>query len=222
MRLGKFITFEGGEGSGKSTQSKLLCEWLENNDIQTCWTREPGGTPAAEILREVILSGAASPFGAEFEVLMFYAARMDHVNQLIIPKLNKRDWVICDRFYDSTTAYQTASGGASKAFIDSVHNICLQGFKPDLTFIFDIDPEIARDRVLSRAALRGETVLDRFESEGMDFHKTVREQFQQIGLENADRCHIIDAEQPIELMQQQVQEIVKTTFLTYEISGLNA
>lgn len=212
MPTGTFITFEGGEGSGKSTQSKMLFDTLKSNGRSVIWTREPGGTKAAEIIRHVILSGIAKEIGAEAEAILFYAARMDHVNTLIKPALENGTHVICDRFFDSTTAYQMAASGVSEDFLNILHDTSLDDFKPDLTFIFDIDPAVAKIRVMARDQKENTSVSDRFESEDLAFHQEVRRCFQNIALNNPDRCRLVDAEQDQQELHSEILDLMNARF----------
>lgn len=218
VQKGRFITFEGGEGSGKSTQSKLLVEAINNANLgfNAIWTREPGGTKVAEILREVILSGNIKQFGAKVETLLFYAARMDHVDNLIKPALEQGDWVICDRFYDSTTAYQMAASGVDKIWLEALRLICLEDFKPDLTFLIDLDYETAQHRVKHRSRLKQDEKsphpTDRFEEEGKIFHEKVLQAFRDIASADWERCYTIDGNQDISAIQGMIFSIIENKF----------
>ena len=188
---GRFITLEGGEGAGKSAQARRLAERLRARGIETVLTREPGGTPHAERLRELILSGALRQLGPEAEAIAFSAARIDHLDALIAPALARGAWVISDRFADSTRAYQGAAGKLEPEFILRLERIAVGDRRPDLTLMLDIDPALG----LGRAAARRGTHegADRFESEGLDFHRTLRGAFLAIALEEPQRCAVIDA-----------------------------
>jgi len=190
QRKGRLITFEGGEGSGKSTQVKRLVTRLAGQGIETLATREPGGSPGAERLREVILSGAVKPFGPEAEALMFAAARIDHVEKTIMPALNEGCFVVCDRYIDSTRAYQGASGAVSKAFVDALEKAVTADAMPDLTIVLDLD--VAEG--LRRAGLRrADAATDRFEAEGTAFHEKVRQAFLAMAASDPLRFVVIDA-----------------------------
>jgi dTMP kinase len=187
---GRFITLEGGEGAGKSVQARELAHRLVGLGLNVVLTREPGGSPHAEALRKRILSGEAAEFGAAGEALLFSAARIDHVDRTIEPALASGQWVVSDRFADSTRAYQGAAGRLSKAFIARLECVALAGCKPDLTLVLDLPPE----RGLARAALRrGGAGSDRFEREGLAFHQTLREAFLSIAQAEPERCVVIDA-----------------------------
>jgi dTMP kinase len=193
-RRGRFITLEGGEGAGKSTQAKLLAEKLSTLGLSVVVTREPGGSPGAEALRDIILSGKAEPFGPAGEAILFSAARIDHIDRLIAPALGRGAWVISDRFADSTRAYQGAAGKLDPALIASLERVAVGDVRPDLTLILDL----AVDKGLARAAARrGEKgAMDRFEREGAAFHETLRRAFLDIARAEPIRCAIIDADNP--------------------------
>ena len=202
VRRGRFITLEGGEGAGKSTQAKLLAQRLEPLGVSVVLTREPGGSPGAEALRDVILSGKAAPFGPAGEALLFSAARIDHIDRTIAPALNRGAWVISDRFADSTRAYQGAAGKLDPALIASLERVAIGDVRPDLTLILDLTVE----KGLARAAARlgeGEK-KDRFEREGAAFHETLRQAFLDIARAEPGRCAIIDADKP----QQEVAQAI--------------
>jgi dTMP kinase len=191
---GRFITLEGGEGTGKSTQAQLLAQRIEQMGIPVVVTREPGGSPGAEALRDVILSGKAAPFGPAGEAILFSAARIDHIDHTIAPALKSGAWVISDRFADSTRAYQGAAGKLAPALIASLERVAIGDVRPDLTLILDLPTE----KGLSRAAARrGKTeTADRFEREGAAFHKTLRQAFLDIARAEPERCAVIDADKP--------------------------
>src|SRR6202047_191648 len=158
---GKFITFEGGEGTGKSTQAGLLANKLESLGLSVLLTREPGGSPGAEIIRHVLLSGAAKPFGPEVEAMLFAAARDDHVQCTILPALESGKWVICDRFADSTRVYQGILGRVDLRLIKGLERVSIGGLAPDLTIILDVPVEVGLERTKLR---RGDSTPDRFEA----------------------------------------------------------
>ena len=190
---GRFITFEGGEGTGKSTHATLLADRLKALGIGVVLTREPGGSPGAEIIRHILLSGAAKPLGPEAEAILFAAARDDHVRTTIEPALARGDWVICDRFIDSTRVYQGTLGHVDPQLIRALERVTVGDLKPDLTFILDVPAEVGLARAQQR---RGEGQADRFEAESLAFHEELREAFRLIALTESDRCVIIDATQP--------------------------
>jgi dTMP kinase len=195
---GRFITFEGGEGGGKSTHTKLLVEKLQSFGIDTVLTREPGGSPGAEIIRHVLLSGAAKPLGAETEAILFAAARDDHIRNTIAPALDAGKWVICDRFMDSTRVYQGALGNVDLKLIRGLERVTVGDTVPDLTFVLDVPAEVGLRRATER---RGGAAADRFESEEIGFHETLRSAYAKLAELEPQRCVLIDATQSIEAVQ---------------------
>jgi dTMP kinase len=187
---GRFITFEGGEGSGKSTQIKTLAAHLEAAKLRTIVTREPGGSPGAEIIRHLVLSGMGKLLGADAETLLFAAARDDHVHTVIKPALNQGLWVLCDRFSDSTRVYQGRLGKVAPAVLNAMQRVTIGDLKPDLTVILDVPVEIGMARA---AARRGNGAPDRFEAEDVKFHQELRDAYRQIAAEEPQRCVLIDA-----------------------------
>ena len=171
---GHFITFEGGEGSGKSTHAATLAQRLKSVGQNVVLTREPGGSTGAEIIRHILLSGIAKPLGAETEAILFAAARDDHVRNTILPALNSGTWVICDRFIDSTRVYQGALGNVDQRLIRSLERVTVGPAVPELTFILDVPAQIGLARAKNR---RGKTEADRFEAESMEFHEKLREAY---------------------------------------------
>ena len=206
-KRGVFITLEGGEGAGKSTQIRRLDEKLQSLGIDTLLTREPGGTPGAEAIRHVILSGFAEQFGADVEAMLFSAARSDHVTHVIKPALEGGKLVICDRFFDSTRVYQGASGKVDMAFLKSLEKIACEDAWPDLTLILDLDPEEG----MRRAGTRREEGVepDRFEKENMDNQKLRRDAFRKIVEDEPERCVLIDANGSEEKVAQRIWEAVE-------------
>jgi dTMP kinase len=204
---GKFITFEGGEGSGKSTQAKLLAEKLRALGVGVKLTREPGGSPAAEVIRHILLSGAAKPLGAEAEAMLFAAARDDHLATTIRPALEKGIWVISDRFADSTRVYQGTLGEVDPRLIRRLERIIVGDTWPDLTFILDVPADEGLRRAHHR---RGEGEVDRFESENTEFHSKLREAYRQLAASEPARCVLIDSTQPKEKVAEQIWSIVNT------------
>ena len=187
---GRFITFEGGEGSGKSTQIQKLAARLDEAKLRVLVTREPGGSPGAEIIRHLVLSGMGKLLGPDAETLLFAAARDDHVRTLIQPSLNQGTWVLCDRFSDSTRVYQGSLGQVSPAVLNAMQRVTIGDLKPDLTIILDVPVEIGMKRA---AARRGAGAPDRFEAEDVKFHQGLREAYRQIAAEDPQRCVLIDA-----------------------------
>jgi dTMP kinase len=190
---GKFITFEGGEGTGKSTQAGLLAHKLEALGLGVLVTREPGGSPGAEIIRHVLLSGAAKPLGADAEAMLFAAAREDHVRCTIEPALAAGKWVVCDRFADSTRVYQGALGQVDRRLIKGLERVSIGALLPDLTLILDVPVDVALERLALR---RGGAAPDRFEAENVEFHEKLREAFRALAADEPERCVIIDASVP--------------------------
>ncbi len=188
---GIFITFEGGEGAGKSTQIDRLAKKLRAKKYDVVVTREPGGSPGAEAVRHVLLSGAAEPFGPRMEALLFAAARSDHVEQLIKPALAGGAVVLCDRFMDSSRVYQGVTGGLDADFMAALERVAVNGAVPDLTLILDIDPAEGLARAASRRAK--DDIPDRFEKETLAVHRRRREAFLAIAEAEPERCVVIDA-----------------------------
>jgi len=185
---GRFITFEGGEGAGKSTQVQRLAARLKADGREVVTTREPGGSPGAESIRDIVLRGDADRWSPVTETLLMYAARRDHIERVIRPALARGAWVICDRFADSTRAYQGAAGGVDPGFITALETYILETTRPDLTLVFDLPAEVGLERAHARAGAEM-----RFESKGMAFHQRLRTGFQAIAAAEPDRCAVIDA-----------------------------
>jgi len=186
---GRFITFEGGEGAGKSTQIKKLADRLNDAKLRAIVTREPGGSPGAEIIRHLVLSGMGKLLGPEAETLLFAAARDDHVRTVILPALSQGVWVLCDRFFDSTRVYQGRLGQVSPGLLNAMQRVTIGDLKPDLTLILDVPVEVGLQRA---AARRGSGAPDRFEAEDIKFHQDLRDAYQQIAAEDPERCVLID------------------------------
>ncbi|MBS7542595.1 dTMP kinase [Ancylobacter oerskovii] len=201
---GRFITFEGGEGAGKSTQVRLLAEHLRQGGLEVVTTREPGGSPGAEILRHVILSGAAKPLGPLAEATLFAAARADHLDATIRPALAAGCWVICDRFADSTRVYQGALGQVDIGVLRQLETVTVGETRPDLTLVLDVPAEEG----LGRAAARSGAGADRFESEGLGFHQHLREAFLALARQEPERCAVIDGRRGIEAVAADVRQVV--------------
>ena len=209
----RFITFEGGEGVGKSTQVKRLLHRLHQHAIEAVRTREPGGTPKAEAIRSFILQGRSESWGAGAEAVLFAAARLDHVTQLIAPNLRNGTWVLSDRFHDSTRAYQGLTGGVDGKLIDALETLALDGHAPDLTIVLDMDPEAAFKRVADRAVEDGLALTgDRFEKEELDWHIRLRDGFLAIARDNPDRCVVISAAQGEDALETAIWTVVSQRF----------
>jgi len=204
---GLFISFEGGEGAGKSTQIRILAETLRSRGLEVVVTREPGGSPGAEAIRHVLLSGAAEAFGVRMEAMLFAAARNDHVEEVIRPALESGAVVLCDRFLDSSRVYQGTTGNLETDFIETLQRIAVDGTMPDLTLIFDI-PAVDG---LARARKRADdgATPDRFEKEELETHEKRREAYLDIALNEPRRCRIVDAKQPQERVTEDVLSMVE-------------
>ncbi len=191
---GLFITFEGGEGAGKSTQIALLASHLRAKGFDPLITREPGGSPGAEAVRHVILSGGAEAYGPAMEALLFAAARADHVDQSIRPALKEGRIVLCARFIDSSRVYQGATGQLDATYMGAIERIAVDGIMPDLTFILDIPAA----KGLARAGARrgSDAAADRFEKEDTAVNEARRQAFLAIAKAEPDRCKVIDADRP--------------------------
>jgi len=189
---GRFITLEGGEGTGKSTQVKRLAAALEKTGLSVVTTREPGGSPGAEEIRSLLVNGAPGRWDAMPETLLLYAARADHVGRTIGPALLADKWVVCDRFTDSTYAYQGAGRGLTRETIRRLDAVVLDDFKPDLTLVLDLDVQTGVARAMARAEASGGGE-SRFEQFDQDFHERLRQGFVKIAKRNPDRCVLIDA-----------------------------
>jgi dTMP kinase len=200
---GRFITFEGGEGAGKSTQLARLAERLTAAGQAVVKTREPGGSPGAEAIRALLVTGDADRWSPVSETLLMNAARRDHVERVIRPALERGAWVLCDRFADSTRAYQGAGGGADPALIAALEAHVLEGARPILTLIFDLPVELGLARALARPG--AET---RFESKGAEFHQRLRDHFLQISRDEPERCAVIDASASVEAVEEAVWRVV--------------
>jgi dTMP kinase len=187
---GRFITFEGGEGGGKSTQAERLADRLRALGLDVVVSREPGGSAGAEAIRHVLLSGAAKPLGPHAEAILFAAARADHLRQTIRPALERGQWVISDRFADSTRIYQGVLGNVDARLIARLEKITVGDLAPDLTIILDVAPEIGLKRVTER---RGKAPIDRFEAEAFEFHKKLREAYLELAEREPKRCVVINA-----------------------------
>jgi dTMP kinase len=206
---GRFVTFEGGEGAGKSTQIRQLERHLKAAGHGVVLTREPGGSPGAEAIRHILLTGAAKPLGADAETILLAAARDDHVRGVIEPALRAGCWVLCDRFADSTRAYQGILGKVDMRLIDGLERIVVGETQPDLTLLLDLPPEIG----LARAAVRrGKDEPDRFEAESLEFHARLREAYRAIAAQAPQRCVLVDASGDPEQIAQRIWEVVRDRF----------
>ena len=196
-----FITFEGGDGSGKSTQVNLLKDYLDNLNFETIKTREPGGTPSAEILRDLLTTGEVEKWTPMSEALLMWASRYEHLIQVIEPALNSGKNVICDRFYDSTYAYQGVAHNLGIDKMEKLKKIIIGDIEPDITFVLDIDPKVGLKRSLDRSNQE-----NRFESYNIDFHNKIRSAFLEIAKKNKNRCVVVDAS----LNEQEINNLIIT------------
>jgi dTMP kinase len=206
---GHFITFEGGEGTGKSTQASMLADRLKAFGINVHLTREPGGSPGAEAIRHVLLSGAAKALGAEAEAMLFAAAREDHVVNTIAPALARGQWVISDRFSDSTRVYQGTLGHVDARLIKRLEKLTIGDTRPELTIVLDLPAE---DGLARASARRGTEKADRFESETLDFHQKLRDAYRQLSAEEPERCVLIDATAPRDAVGKAIWDVVNKRF----------
>lgn len=202
---GIFITMEGPDGAGKTTQVKLLGQYLTNQGRQVVFTREPGGTRISEAIRQLVLDPAYGEMADKAEILLYAAARAQHVRELIIPALEEGKVIICDRFIDSTLAYQGYGRGIDPGLIKTVNEMAIEGVKPHLTLVFDLEPGDGLDRIKERQ--RGK--VDRLEGESLAFHQRVRQGFLAIAREEGQRCKVINALEPMEQVHQQVVQRVE-------------
>ena len=204
----RFITFEGGEGAGKSTQIKQLAQFLTSRGIECIVTREPGGSAGAEAIRSLVVSGAVDRWHPSTEALLFMAARLDHIETLIKPTLAKGQWVLCDRFYDSTYVYQGIAKHVGTEWLDTLYSLLYGNLVPDLTLLLDIDPKLG----LKRAHARGNTTESRFEAMGIAYHQRLREGFLTLAKRDAARVHIVDAAATPAQVHQSVVNYITTRF----------
>lgn len=202
-----FVTFEGGEGAGKSTQINLLSQKLQSAGHGLIATREPGGSTGAENIRELLVTGDPERWTPLTEALLNYAARQEHLEQIIRPALQRGDWVLCDRFSDSTLAYQGYAGGVSLEALEQLDKMIVGDWMPDLTLILDLDPAEG----LRRAGARPDAE-DRYERKGLIYHQDIRDAFLKIAERHSDRCRVIDGAQSVEAIASQIWTIVQSRF----------
>jgi dTMP kinase len=203
MQRGRFISLEGGEGTGKSTQAGRLAERLGGDGREVVLTREPGGSPGAEAIRRLLVEGDADRWSAVSETLLVYAARRDHIERLIAPAIARGAWVICDRFFDSTRAYQGEGGGAPAALIEALEREVVAEVTPDLTLILDLPVEAGLARAAGRAGGEG-----RFESKGHAFHERLRAAFLEIARREPERCAVLSAEGDPDTVAARIWDVV--------------
>lgn len=205
---GVFITFEGGEGTGKSSHARDLAETLRQAGRTVVLTREPGGSPGAEDVRALLVTGAVGRWSADAEALLNYAARDSHLRETIRPALARGDLVLCDRFMDSSRAYQGFAGGADMALIDMLERSIVGATRPELTLILDVEPELGLARAKGRAGASGAGAEDRFEKKGLAFHRKLREAFLAIAAKEPGRCRVIDSSRPYEAVSEDIKRAV--------------
>ena len=204
---GRFITFEGGEGAGKSTQAERLAARLRTLAIGVVVTREPGGSAGADIMRHILLSGAAKPLGPVAETFLFAAARDDHIRATIAPALAQGKWVVCDRFIDSTRVYQGTLGEVDPKLIRGLERLTVSDTMPDVTFMLDLPAEIGLARAATR---RAGAQADRFETETIGFHTRLRQAFREIAAAEPQRCVLIDADRPADTVADEIWSAVNS------------
>ena len=202
---GLFITFEGGEGAGKSTQIARLADHLRASGDDVLVTREPGGSPGAEAVRHVILSGAAEPFGPAMEALLFAAARNDHVEQVIRQALKAGRMVLCDRYIDSSRVYQGVTGDLDPDLMRAIERAAINGLMPDMTIILDLPAEVGLQRAHAR---RGAETADRFEKETIDLHRKRRDAYLAIAIAEPERCKVIAADRSADEIAADIAALV--------------
>ena len=214
-----FITFEGGEGAGKSTQIKRISAYLSERGVPYIVTREPGGTALAEKIRDLLVKGKADAMDPSTEYLLFSAARRDHIEKVIKPALAQGKWVLCDRFYDSSYVYQGLSPQKDRAldlgFMDRIYReIAGEDFEPDLTFIFDIDPEIGLGRTGKRGQVdKTSQEENRFESKGLEFHHRIRQGFLKVQQDHPERCSLVEAAGTPDQVFHHLRTVIEESFL---------
>jgi len=214
MITGVFITLEGGEGAGKSTQLKLLEERLVTHEIDIVRTREPGGVPSAETIRDLLVNGETDKWRPLTETLLHFAARHEHISRLVQPALDRGQWVLCDRFADSTTAYQGYAQNIDLETIATLYRLAVGNLEPNLTIILDLPVEVGLERAEERGI--GAT---RYEKMGIEFHKRLRDGFLRIAANNPHRCSILDATQSIEEISEYIMALVEERFLSTPSKG---
>jgi dTMP kinase len=205
MTRGLFITLEGVEGAGKSTVARWVCEWLDRHAVRATLTREPGGTPLAERVRQVVLERGEERLSPVTETLLMFAARGIHLENLIRPALDRGDWVVCDRFTDATRAYQGGGRGLDAAWIESLASQVQGGLQPDLTLLLDLPVPLGLERARSRRA----NAADRFEAEAQAFFERVRAAYLELARREPKRIRVIDASVPLEAVQGQIAAVLE-------------
>lgn len=213
MAGGRFITFEGGEGSGKSTQAQQLAARLRAEGIDVLLTREPGGSPFAEQIRNLLLGGTLAPHPPLAEALLFCAARADHLSSAIRPALASGRWVICDRFADSTSVYQGAAGGVPMETLDQLEQVVVGASRPVLTLILDIDARVGLARAASRRVAVAGAEIDPFEGRELAFHEKLRAGYLALAAQDPARCVVVDASQSMETIAARIWDIARSRLL---------
>jgi dTMP kinase len=206
---GKFITLEGGDGSGKSTQSRMLADFLKSQGKDVILTREPGGAAGADEIRKLLLTGDPDRWDGAEETLLFYTARLNHLRLTVMPALARGSWVISDRFADSTMAYQGYGNQLGAENVQKIHDVTVGSFEPNLTYILDLDVETGLKRTLGRSHDE-----DRFERMQIDFHERMRNGFKEIAAQNEHRCAMVDASNDPEAIQNELRQIMKDRLLS--------
>ncbi|MHB9093745.1 MAG: dTMP kinase [Eubacteriales bacterium] len=206
---GKFITFEGPDGAGKTTQMKMLGERLETLGKKVVYSREPGGTRISEEIRKVLLNPSNIEMVDRTEALLYAAARAQHVEELIRPALEDSKFVLCDRFTDSTVAYQGFGRGIDMDLLNKLNSMATAGIVPDLTIILDIDPALGIRRISEKRVTDSGMEKDRIELEHINFHKKVRDGFLHLAVANPGRCKLVDAKQEMEALANEIYLLVK-------------
>jgi dTMP kinase len=201
---GRFITLEGGEGAGKSTQIARLKAWLEERGHRVTATREPGGSPGAEMIRKLLVEGPVERWDGTTEALLHFAARREHLRSTVWPALERGDWVVSDRFADSTLAYQGYGHGIERRIFEQLYEVAVGAFRPDLTVMLDLPVETGLERA---AARRGSET--RYESLPMDFHRRVRAGFLEIARREPKRCLVIDATGKVDTIAEAIADAVR-------------
>ncbi len=204
MARGKFITFEGGEGAGKSTQIALLADWLESRGLAVLRTREPGGSPGAEEIRKLLVDGAVERWDPVSEALLHFAARRSHLQETVIPALERGQWVLCDRFADSTMAYQGYGHELGRTPVEALYELVVGDLRPDLTLILDLPVADGLARAKGRAEAHS-----RYERMNREFHERVRQGFLEIARGEPERCVVIDARGDEDQVQAAVQQALE-------------
>lgn len=215
VERGHFVTFEGGEGAGKSTQIERLRNRLRGAGVNVVVTREPGGSPGAETIRRLLLGGRIKDLGPEMEAMMFAAARADHVDSMIEPALSCGDWVLCDRFADSTRVYQ-GEAGVDTAFLDRLEALAVAGCRPDLTVLIDVPADIGIARVAARSSTGSAPQPDRFETEGENVQDRRRRLFLELAASQPERFLVIDGTQTQDAVEQEIWQAVSARLLQAE------